>query len=108
MGKAEILKRMSEIKALLEGTETVDLEALETEMRSLEESLNTIEKREVLAAKINSVNIQSRKLDKPGEGTPAGTQETDAVEFREFGEFLQTVKWNPQDKRLSPKLKNAL
>ncbi|MDD3899065.1 MAG: phage major capsid protein [Syntrophomonadaceae bacterium] len=99
----EIEARKVAIRALLEGTETVDLDALEKELRDLDVEKAQIEKRNQLATGINAggdariikdVNIIARKHDPEPEDKP---------EFREIGEFLQTVKWNPQDPALRAK-----
>ena len=117
MNKAEILKRMAEIKALLEGTEEVDLGALEKELKSLEEELAQIEKREALANRIAAGSIEVRDVPKPGETRessyeerkPKPAKEMGPNEFREFGDFLQTVRFNPNDPALKTRevAKNA-
>ena len=90
---AEIEARMLEIRSLLEGEGEVDLDALETELRSLVDEKAAIEKRKQM---FESINIQPRKTDP----TPDPVQEQ---EFRDFGEFLQTVKYNPHDQALRAK-----
>lgn len=117
MTKAEILKRMAEIKAQLEGTEEVDLEVLEKELKGLEDKLAQIEKREELAKKISAGSIEVRDIPKPGETRetsyeerkPEPAKEMGPNEFREFGDFLQTVRWNPGDPALKTRevAKNA-
>lgn len=90
---AEIEARMLEIRSLLEGEAEVNLDELETELRGLVDEKVAIEKRKQM---FESINIQTRKADP----TPDPVQEQ---EFRDFGEFLQTVKYNPQDQALRAK-----
>ena len=90
---AEIEARMLEIRSLLEGDKEVDLDALETELRGLVDEKAAIEKRKQM---FESINIQPRKADP----TPAPEQQE---QFRDFGEFLQTVKYNPHDQALRAK-----
>ena len=87
----EIEARMLEIRSILESDATdIDLDALETELRDLGDEKAHIEKRRSM---FESINIQPRKADP----TPDPSQEQ---EFRDFGEFLQTVKYNPHDQAL--------
>jgi len=92
---AEIEARMLEIRSLLEGDypKEVDLDALETELRGLVDEKAAIEKRKQM---FESINIQPRKAD------PAKEPEQQE-QFRDFGEFLQTVKYNPHDQALRAK-----
>lgn len=90
---AEIEARILEIRSLLEGEGEVDLDALETELRGLVEEKAAIEKRRSM---FESINIQPRKADP----TPEPAQQE---QFRDFGEFLQTVKYNPHDQSLRAK-----
>ena len=90
MYKRQIEARILEIRSLLEGEGEVDLDALETELRDLGDEKAQIEKRRSM---FESINIQPRKADP----TPDPSQEQ---EFRDFGEFLQTVKYNPHDQAL--------
>ncbi|MDD4780352.1 MAG: phage major capsid protein [Tissierellia bacterium] len=91
----EIESRKTDIRSLLEGNESVDLEALEKELRELDTEKTQIEKRESMASKINKdVNIIARKHNPEPEEKP---------EFRDFGEFLQTVKYSPNDTALRSK-----
>lgn len=52
----EILKRKAEIRSLLEGDQEVDLAALETELRSLEETQKNIETRKRLLQEAEDIN----------------------------------------------------
>jgi len=90
---AEIEARMLEIRSLLEGEAEVNLDELETELRGLVDEKAAIEKRKQM---FESINIQPRKADP----TPAPEQQE---QFRDFGEFLQTVKYNPHDQALRAK-----
>ena len=91
---AEIEARMLEIRSILESDATdIDLDALETELRGLVDEKSAIEKRRRM---FESINIQPRKADP----TPDPEQ---AEQFRDFGEFLQTVKYNPHDQALRAK-----
>ena len=49
----ELLERLKEIRALLMGTEEVDIDALETEMRELNTQKESIEKRALMAKQLN-------------------------------------------------------
>ena len=90
----EIEARMLEIRSILESDATdIDLDALETELRDLGDEKAQIEKRRRM---FESINIQPRKADP----TPAPEQQE---QFRDFGEFLQTVKYNPHDQALRVK-----
>lgn len=105
MGRLEeIQKRLAEIRQLLESGEEVDINKLEEEVRELNEEKEQIEKRQALLNSISAGSIEVREVPKPGEEPkkqykprPMGPNE-----FREFGDFLQTVRWNPND----PALKN--
>lgn len=81
----EIEKRKSEIRTLLQGTEEVDLDALETELRALEteeKEIRTREKRASIAAGIQSGEIEARKVN---EFTP-GDIPNEAKEARKAAE----------------------
>ncbi len=100
----EIEKRKKEIRALLEGTEQVDLNALETELKALDAEKEQIEKRAALAAQINSeapagepaapaAASEARSIPKPGEGIPAEARtHKPLIVFRNFAEQLRAVK----------------
>lgn len=95
--KKEILKRMAEIRATLEGTEALSeeqIDALETEARNLETELAGIERRSQIAAGIATGSVESRTAipnpitgEVPGATTPAGGGEesrniADTPEYR--------------------------
>lgn len=61
----EIEKRKQDIRSLLEGGQEVDLEALETELRTLDEEKNKIEKRATIAAGIQSGVVLGNPIPKP-------------------------------------------
>lgn len=104
----EIEARKKEIRALLEGTGEADLAALETELRNLETEKAQIEKRAEMASKIVASQIEVREIKKPEDGKEITyeerkfkpVKEPGPNEFREFGDYLQTVKWNPSDPAL--------
>lgn len=110
----EIEARKKEIRGLLEGTGEVDLAALEKELRELDAEKEQIEKREAMAKKIAANEIEVREIEKPKdkeekelsyeERKVKWAKEPGPNEYREFGEFLQTVKWNPNDNALKRKL----
>lgn len=108
----EIMARKAEIRSLLEGTTEVDLVVLEKELRELDVEKEQIEKREAMAKGISAGSIEVRELEKPKEEgkelkyeerKTKWAKEPGPNEFREFGEFLQTVKWAPQDSTLKRK-----
>ena len=90
---AEIEARMLEIRSLLEGEGEVDLDALEKELRALADEKAAIEKRKQM---FEGINVRTKKTEESGSDEP---QE----QFRDFGEFLQTVKYNPHDTALRAK-----
>lgn len=102
----EILQRKAEIRDLLQGDQQIDLDALENELRELEKEEKEIEKRTSLANSINTGTIEVREVPKPGqepEERESKPKEMGPNEFREFGDFLQTVRWNPTDSSLKSK-----
>lgn len=74
----EINARKAEIRNLLSGTEEVDLEALEKELRELEEEVNSIEKTE----KRQRLALQIDEIEK-GEGRTIQTFNTKETENRD-------------------------
>lgn len=68
MRLAEIEQRKAEIKAQLQGTEKVDLEALEAELRQLDEEKAEVEKRNKIAESVELGTAEARQIDKPQEG----------------------------------------
>jgi HK97 family phage major capsid protein len=65
----EIEERKAEIKGLLEGTEQVDLDALETELRQLTDEKNEIEKRQEIAKAVELGTVEVKQIEKPQEGS---------------------------------------
>jgi HK97 family phage major capsid protein len=63
----EIEQRKAEIKALLEGTEQVDLDALQTELRQLSEEKAEIEKRNEIAKAVELGTVEAKQIEKPQE-----------------------------------------
>lgn len=61
---AEIETRKGEIRELLKGTEEVDLDVLEQELRELDAEKTKIEKRAKIAASINEGELEARTVDK--------------------------------------------
>jgi HK97 family phage major capsid protein len=76
----EIEQRKAAIRTLLQGTEQVDLDALETELRTLEteeKDLRAIEKRKFIAAGITAGEIEGRSGEVfTPEGTPDPAKES--------------------------------
>lgn len=104
----EIEARKKEIKGLLEGNTDVDLDALETEIRALEEEATKIEKRAEMAGRIHAGEVEVREILKPEQKEERKVEkktikEMGPNEFREFGDFLQTVRFNPNDSTLKTK-----
>ena len=70
---AEIEERKAEIRVLLEGESEVDLDALQKELRELDEEKQKIEKRKAIAAGIEAGTIEGRSrgtLPAPGHVEP--------------------------------------
>ena len=63
----EILERKKEIRSMLEGNAAVDMEALEKELRALNDEQTEIERRQQMANEIQTGAIESAPVDKPGE-----------------------------------------
>jgi HK97 family phage major capsid protein len=63
----EIEERKAEIKALLEGTEQVDLDALQTELRQLSEEKSEIEKRQEISKAVELGTVEVKQIEKPQE-----------------------------------------
>ena len=98
----EIEARKQEIKELLESGKDVNLDELETDVREIDEQKTNIEKRESIASKINANEIEVREIKKP-EQKEERKKEVKSMgpnEIRNFGEFLQTVRYNPNDSKL--------
>ena len=74
----EIRARKAEIRKMLEGEGEVNLQELETELRSLDEEEKSIEQRKAIAAGITAETTEARKVEKPDDKDP----ETEAKEER--------------------------
>ena len=86
----EIMQRKEEIRAALKGTEKVDLQAFEEELRALDAEQHEIEERERVADSINLGNptVPIITKEKPSEKRSVSVYET--TEYRDA--FLQYVK----------------
>lgn len=78
----EILERKKEIRSMLEGNAAVDMEALEKELRALNDEQAEIERRQQMANEIQTGAIESTPVDKPGE-TQARKNLFDSLEYRD-------------------------
>lgn len=80
---AEIKNRKEEIRKALEGTEQVDLQALETELRSLDEEQQELEKRQTMANNItNHQTAGVTEVKKPEERKQKQQGNLDTPEYR--------------------------
>ena len=79
---AEINARKLEIRSLLEGKEDVDMDALEKELRELNEELAKLEKRAAVAASIQEGKIQAPVVDKPAQEERKVENKFDSMEYR--------------------------
>ena len=102
--KQEIEKRLAEIRQILSSDKECDIDALEKEIKSLTEEraeIETKEKRQSMAAGIQSGDLESRKIEKPDDGKDNKIYaEPKQPEWRSLGEFIHTVASNPTDGRL--------
>lgn len=84
----EILERKKEIRSMLEGNGSVDMEALEKELRALNDEQSEIERRQQMANEIQTGAIESAPVDKPGE-MQVRKNLLDSLEYREaFMEYV--------------------
>ena len=79
---AEINARKMEIRSMLEGKDEVDLDALEKELRELNEELEKLEKRAAVAASIQEGKIQAPVVEKPAQ-EERKVNKFDSMEYRE-------------------------
>lgn len=92
----EIEARKAEIRAALQGEETVDLKALEEELNKLNEELEELKKRQEMAEKINEENEEAqdetRAIEKPKNTEVRNKMEHtfDSMEYRKA--FMSYVK----------------
>ena len=100
----EILARKKEIKELLSSNAEVNLEELEVELKGLDEEMVEIEKRNAMAEKINSNHIEARTIEKPEakkeERKIITRKDLGSNEIKEFGDFLQEVRFNQHNTKL--------
>lgn len=79
----EINARKMEIRSMLEGKDEVDLDALEKELRELNEELEKLEKRAAVAASIQQGEVVAPVVEKPQEERKKGENKFDSMEYRE-------------------------
>ena len=100
----EIEARMKEIRGLLAGNTDVDLDALETEIRTLTEEKEKIQKRAKMIEGIQTGTVPTTPVPTPDQraaAQPDSDPEKLAYEWRGgIAEFMRTVLTNPHDKRL--------
>lgn len=84
----EIMERKQEIRSMLESNEAVDMEALEKELRAINDEQAEIERRQQMANAIQTGTIESAPVDKPSE-MQARKNLLDSLEYREaFMEYV--------------------
>ncbi len=94
----EINKRKAEIRALLESDKEADLDALEKELRELDDEQAKLEKRAAVAAGIQEGSIPSAKVEAPKDETR--TAKYDSEEYRTaFMEYVCRGKELPLEFR---------
>ncbi len=79
----EINARKMEIRSMLEGKDEVDLDALEKELRELNEELEKLEKRAAVAASIQQGEVVAPVVEKPQEERKKVENKFDSMEYRE-------------------------
>lgn len=107
---AEIRARKLEIRAMLEGDGQVDMDKINEELRSLEDEEKQIESRMKTLETLKKENPEGRSgikvIDRAGDDPEKRKKEETQLkemgpnEFRELGDWLQTVRWNPTDPAL--------
>lgn len=97
----EIKKRKMEIRALLEGPDKIeDLDAVEKELRALDDEEKKIERRQQIADSINAGTIPSNEVPKPAQQRSKGTNKFDTPEYRQaFMEYVCRGKQMPVEYR---------
>ncbi len=80
---AEIAQRKLEIRALLEGTEAVDLNALDAELRALDVEAKAIEERAAIVAGIQAGTIVPTKIEQPKMEERKMNFDVASVEYRD-------------------------
>lgn len=79
----EINARKAEIRALLESSEQVDMDAIEKELRALDEEAKEIEKRAAVAASIQQGEVVAPVVEKPVQEARKMENKFDSMEYRE-------------------------
>ena len=79
----EINARKAEIRALLESSEQVDMDAIEKELRALDEEAKEIEKRAAVAASIQQGEVVAPVVEKPVQEARKMGNKYDSMEYRE-------------------------
>lgn len=79
----EINARKAEIRALLESSEQVDMDAIEKELRELDEEAKEIEKRAAVAASIQQGEVVAPVVEKPVQEARKMGNKFDSMEYRE-------------------------
>ena len=104
-GFAEIETRKQEIRSLLQSDEQVDLEALQQELKALNDEKESIEKRSRLAAEIGTGSVAVAEIQKPEE---RGVQSMIEIPVVETAEYRVAFLKNLQGKQLSEVEKRTL
>jgi hypothetical protein len=106
----EILARKAEIRSLLEGDQEVDLSALETELRSLDEMQKTIETRTRLMKEAAAINNgqAGRQIETFNGQEERGAVITDNDDPLSTPEYRSAFLKNLQGKRLTDVEERAL
>lgn len=101
MNLAEILKRKQEIRSILNSNQECDIDALENELRELDEAQQKIEKRKQLAQSISTGAIIPNEIEKPfGKEGEERSYGVDSQEYRSaFFKTLAGVELNDAEKR---------
>ena len=104
-GFAEIEKRKQEIRSLLQGDDQVDLEALQQELKTLNDEKESIEKRSRLAAEIGTGEVAVAEIKKPEE---RGVQSMIEIPVVDSPEYRVAFLKNLQSKQLTDVEKRTL
>ncbi len=98
---AEILKRKQEIRSILNGNQDCDIDALEAELRGLDEAQQKIEKRKQIAQSISAGAIVADEIEKPfGQAGEERSYGVDSQEYRSaFFKTLAGVELNDTETR---------
>lgn len=92
----EIEERKAEIRSVLEGDEEVNLDELETELRTLHDEKEAIEKRYKVASGIGVSEV--RKIEKPDEGVKVLMKPEEVLSTQEYRTgYLKTLQGKQLD-----------